>query len=506
VLVAAETMRAAQLEEGIAIRDFVSHADVAAQREARKALAASEKAYADGAAQLQTYAAGADMTELRALAATLAQAQAGVTAKVREAIELADNAEFQQAQAVVYREARPLQSAIGGQLTQLTALATRFAKERGQAARQAAESAQQRMAGVVIVALLVGIAATWWITRGIVRPLGHAVEVAERVARGDLSGKLPPAPHDETGRVITALGNMREGLRRLANEIRRSAALVSEASEEIYRGNTDLAARTEEQAASLEETAASAEQLTATVKQNSENAGRASALARDASRMAEDGGRVVGSVVETMDGIHASSRQISEIVGLIEGIAFQTNLLALNAAVEAARAGEHGRGFAVVAAEVRDLSRRCSESAKQIRNLVRDAVGRADAGAKLAGEAGKAMAGLVDTVKGVSALVAEIAGASEEQRSGIEQVNTTIGQLESVTQRNAALVERINAMTDSLLNQSHELLQATSRFRLEEGDGEPGPMAREAAVAGSTPPALQRPSPGRPALAKPRAT
>jgi methyl-accepting chemotaxis protein len=470
VLNAANAMRVAQLDEAVAIRDFVSHADVAAQREARKALAESEKAYAQAAAILEARAAAGGLGDLASIAAKLKETQAGVTAKIREAVDLADNAEFQQAQAVVYRETRPLQLAIATQLGELSALATNKARERGGLARRAADGAMTQLVVVLAVALLLGVGATFWITRGIVGPLGSAVRMAENVARGDLTGTLPQASNDETGRVLTALGNMQQGLQRLAHDIRRSAAFVSDASEQISRGNTDLAARTEEQASSLEETAASAEQLTATVKRNTQNATRASGLAKEASVLAEDGGRVVGSVVETMGGIHTSTRRIAEITGLIESIAFQTNLLALNAAIEAARAGEHGRGFAVVASEVRLLSKRCSESAEQIRSLVADAVGRANEGASLATNAGESMSSLVAKVKSVSELVAEIAHASEEQRSGIEQVSSTIVQMETVTQRNAALVEEISAMTETLLDQSRELVRSTSQFRLDDSD------------------------------------
>jgi methyl-accepting chemotaxis protein len=343
-----------------------------------------------------------------------------------------------------------------------------MAASRAQEAQTAARRTELQLAAALLTAVLAGVAATFVITRGIVRPLGSAVALAERVAGGDLCADPPTITRDETGRVLAALSNMQSGLGRLARSIRDSASLVSGASERISSGNTDLAARTQEQATSLEETAASVEELTATVKQNSENAVKASTLARSAAQLADDGGRSVGRLVETMDGIRASSRKVSEIVALIDGIAFQTNLLALNAAVEAARAGEHGRGFAVVAAEVRSLANRSADASREIKGLVADAVGRADSGAGIGSEAGESMSNIVRVAREVADVVEEIARASAEQRSGIEQVNVTISQMEAATQRNAGLVEENAALTESLLAQSRELVAAASQFKVRE--------------------------------------
>jgi len=464
LLNAANTMLVAQLDGAVAVRDFVSHADVKAQKVSRAALSESEKSYAAAAATLETLAAPAGLERVREIAAKLKGAQAQVSAKVRSAIELSDNAEFQQAQAVVYRDARPLQAAIAADLNKLVAMTNALAAERAESARAVARRAEIEMVLVLLAALALGIGATFVITRGIVRPLNSAVRMAERVAMGDLTGDTPLGARDETGRVLAALGQMQAGLQRLARGIRGSAGLVSDLSEKISAGNRDLAERTEHQASSLEETAASVEELTATVKQNSDNSAKASSLAREAADLAEAGGHSVASVVTTMADIHAYSRKVADIVGIIDSIAFQTNLLALNAAVEAARAGEHGRGFAVVAAEVRVLAKRSADASKEINTLTGEAVERAQQGARLATGAGESMSNVVRVAKAVSDLVADIARASEEQRSGIEQVNATIAQMEAVTQRNSSLVGEMNSVTESLLAQSRDLV---GQFKLE---------------------------------------
>ena len=241
--------------------------------------------------------------------------------------------------------------------------------------------------------------------------------------------------------------------------------MVSDISAQIAQGNVDLSQRTEEQASTLEETASSMEELTSTVTQNAQNARQASTLAVSASDVARKGGQVVGQVVSTMTGISESSKKISDIISVIDGIAFQTNILALNAAVEAARAGEQGRGFAVVAAEVRNLAQRSASAAKEIKTLIGDSVNKVDAGTKLVGAAGKTMDEIVGSVKQVSDLITEIAAASQEQSAGIEQVNTAITQMDQVVQQNASLVEEATAATESMKEQASALLQMVSRFK-----------------------------------------
>lgn len=468
LLDAANAMRVAQLGEAVAIRDFVSMADVASQKKALAALRASEKAYAEAAAELERVAVE---TGSSAIAAEVKKVKAGstqLTAKLQQALDLSDSAEYQQAQTLVYAEVRPLQAAIGATLQDLTQHARKLAVERAQEARAQASSSQRRLVAAVVAGLLVGVLATLAITRSIVRPLHSAVRAAERVADGDLTALHVEARGDETGRVLAALASMQQRLHALVRAIREGADSVSRASEQIAGGNTDLAARTEEQAASLEETAASVEELTASVKQNSEYAGKASELAQRAAELAVGGGQAVGGVVDSMQGIQRSSRKVSDIVGLMDDLAFQTNLLALNAAVEAARAGEQGRGFAVVAAQVRVLAQRSAEASKDIKQLVTDAVTQANNGATAAGRAGETMDKVVRVAKEVAEVVAQIARATDEQRTGIEQVNGTIAQLEGVTQSNSGLVQEISSLTESLLAQARDQVAAASRFRLDD--------------------------------------
>jgi methyl-accepting chemotaxis protein len=332
-----------------------------------------------------------------------------------------------------------------------------------------------------IVALVVGALFAWRLTIGIVKPLGHAVKVAETVAAGDLSSRIEVRSKDETGQLMQALKDMNASLAKVVGEVRHGTDTIATASGQIAAGNQDLSARTEEQASSLEQTAASMEELTSTVKQNADNARQANQLAVSASEVAVKGGSVVSQVVDTMASINASSKKIVDIIGVIDGIAFQTNILALNAAVEAARAGEQGRGFAVVAAEVRNLAQRSAAAAKEIKGLIGDSVEKVEAGSALVGEAGHTMEEIVASVKRVTDIMGEITAASQEQTSGIEQINQAITQMDQVTQQNAALVEEASAAAQSLQEQAGGLVQSVSVFRL--GNEQQSAPAQRAAAA-----------------------
>jgi methyl-accepting chemotaxis protein len=295
-----------------------------------------------------------------------------------------------------------------------------------------------------------------------------AANVAQNVAQGDLSRQIVLKPGD-TGSLMAQLGTMQESLSKVVADVRQSAEGVASASAEIADGNRDLSARTEQQASSLEETAASMEQLGSQVRQNADSARDANQLALNASVVALKGGEIVGEVVGTMKDINNSSRRISEIIGVIDSIAFQTNILALNAAVEAARAGEHGRGFAVVATEVRSLAGRCALAAKEIKSLIAASVERVDHGTQLVDQAGSTMQEIVSSIKHVTDIMGEISAASNEQSIGVSQVGEAVAQMDEVTQQNAALVEQVAAAAEHLKSQAQELVQTVSVFKLNAG-------------------------------------
>lgn len=331
------------------------------------------------------------------------------------------------------------------------------------------------------LSVLVGVGGAISITRSITEPLNRAVDVAEQVARGDLTAHVDSSASDETGNLLRALKEMTTSLARTVYEVRVGSEMISTASGEIASGNLDLSGRTETQASSLEETASTMEELTSTVKQNADNARQANQLVVSASDVAVKGGHVVGQVVQTMGSIKESSRKIFDIISVIDSIAFQTNILALNAAVEAARAGEQGRGFAVVATEVRNLAQRSAGAAKEIKTLIEDSVNKVDTGSKLVDEAGHTMEEIVQSVKQVADIMSEITAASQEQSSGIEQVNEAIGQMDEMTQQNAALVEEAAAAAQSLQDQAQSLAQAVGTFRLDQHAN----LARSAPSTGS---------------------
>jgi methyl-accepting chemotaxis protein len=354
--------------------------------------------------------------------------------------------------------------------------------------------------GALAVALAAFLAL--WLAKNITGPLRYAVSVAKRVATGDLTARVEVRSQDETGELLTALKDMNASLLDIVTRVRSGTDTIATASGEINAGNQDLSARTEQQASSLEETASSMEELTSTVKQNADHAGEASKLATAASDTALRGGAVVSEVVSTMGSINESARRISDIISVIDGIAFQTNILALNAAVEAARAGEQGRGFAVVASEVRNLAQRSAAAAREIKVLIVDSVEKVEAGSRLVDQAGSTMEEVVGSVKRVSDIISEIAAASGEQRAGIEQVNQAISQMDNATQQNAALVEEAAAAADSMQDQARELAQLVGTFQTGQDSAPASAPVRTrvpAAAARPAPPASPRKALTRPA-------
>ena len=340
------------------------------------------------------------------------------------------------------------------------------------AARAEADHSTARMVTIALLAIAVILALGCWvfINRTVLRPLHEAGGHFDKIAGGDFTGRIEVRSTNEIGSLFAAIKRMQESLTRTVSAVRRGVDEINVGSREISAGNTDLSSRTEQQAASLEETAASMEQLASTVKQNADNARQANQLAASASDVAERGGSAVSEVVTTMQAISASSRKISEIVSVIDGIAFQTNILALNAAVEAARAGEQGKGFAVVAGEVRSLAQRSAQAAKEIKGLIEDSVGKVGAGSQQVERAGATMQEIVASVKRVTDIMGEISAASEEQSSGIDQVNRAVSQMDEVTQQNAALVEEAAAAAGSLQEQSQRLAEAVAVFKINAGE------------------------------------
>jgi len=349
------------------------------------------------------------------------------------------------------------------------------------------EAATERsfMLIVSLSALLVLLSLTiaWLISASITKPLEAAIDVAATVASGDLRTDFAPASRDQIGDLMRALKAMNDALGSVVGEVQSGTHAIALASGEIAAGNQDLSARTEQQAASLEETAASMVELTSTVRQNADNARQANALAQAASDVALRGGDIVGQVVETMGSIDGSARKIVDIIGVIDGIAFQTNILALNAAVEAARAGEQGRGFAVVATEVRNLAQRSAAAAKEIKGLIDNSVQQVDIGARLVQQAGSTMSEVVASVRRVTDMMGEITSASQEQSTGIDQVNVAIAQMDSVTQQNAALVEEAAAAADSMREQAAGLARVAAGFKLHRTQAAPTAAARARAAA-----------------------
>ena len=396
------------------------------------------------------------------------------------------------------------------QLNDFSANINKYSQEMLQTSRAHASTMTYVYIGLALLILAVSLGAFLFMNRVVLRPLRAVGESFDKIAAGDLTVRVDVNSTNEVGALMAAVKRMQESLARTVSAVRRGVDEINVGSREISAGNTDLSSRTEEQAASLEETAASMEQLASTVKQNADNARQANQLAASASDVAERGGSAVAEVVSTMEGISASSRKISEIVSVIDGIAFQTNILALNAAVEAARAGEQGKGFAVVAGEVRSLAQRSAQAAKEIKGLIEDSVSKVGAGSQQVERAGATMQEIVASVKRVTDIMGEISAASEEQSSGIDQVNRAVSQMDEVTQQNAALVEEAAAAAGSLQDQAQRLAEAVAVFKINAGEvievparqlaQQHRPAARVAApAAAATPARAPEPAPAAPA-------
>ncbi len=323
------------------------------------------------------------------------------------------------------------------------------------------------MTGLICLALLIPVG--WWVGRKGASSLSAICTVAQQAADGDLSARAPVTSNDELGQLGQGMNSMLDNIANVVGEVRQAAEHVSTASSEITQGNEDLSQRTSAQAGALEETSASMEEMTSTIKQNADNAKQANQLAVAAREVAEKGGAVTDKAVDAMGEINKSSKKIADIINVIDEIAFQTNLLALNAAVEAARAGEQGRGFAVVASEVRNLAQRSATAAKEIKTLINESVQKVGDGSDLVNQSGQTLAEIVDSVKRVTDIIAEISAASQEQASGIDQVNKAVMQMDQGTQQNAALVEQATSASQSMKQQAGALIEQVAFFKVTEG-------------------------------------
>ncbi|MDY0962216.1 methyl-accepting chemotaxis protein [Massilia sp. CFBP9026] len=456
----------------IALRNMMLNADAADRQKQVDQIRASRRV-------MDEMLAGLDKTlatpQGREILGRMTSASGSYLAGQEALLKLIAAGDDEGARTYLARELRPVLARLKGATAEQITLQKERSVRAGIEAEDTYRSTTWLMSIVGALALVLAAVVAWWITRSITRPLVRALEVANTVAAGDLTSRIDVTSRDETGQLLQALKTMNENLARTVGTVRVGTDTIAVAAAQVASGSQDLSSRTEQQASALEETASSMEELTSTVKQNADNARQANKLAESASNVAARGGEVIHQVVHTMDQINASSTKITDIIGVIDGIAFQTNILALNAAVEAARAGEQGRGFAVVASEVRNLAQRSAAAAREIKGLIGDSSGKVADGSRLVAEAGATMQEIVESVRRVTDIMAEISAASQEQTAGIEQINGAVAQMDEGTQQNAALVEEAAAASASMQEQAAKLAQAVGVFRI---DGE---QARAAA-------------------------
>ncbi|MFM0331892.1 methyl-accepting chemotaxis protein [Paraburkholderia strydomiana] len=467
----ANELRSSIQDRAIALRNLALISDPRDVAQEAERMKKQDQLYADAFQQLsRMFAEPGTAPKERSLLDQIKQDEAAAMAPQRKAMDLALAHDTAGAMQELLQNARPPQRVWLARAVELAALEDQQNKEARENAVATYAKVRTMVAVIAAIAVLLGILTAALISRSILRQLGGepsaAQEMAAQIAEGNLTVSVQVAPGDRTS-LMASLEAMREKLTSIVSGIKTSAESISVAAGEIAQGNQDLSQRTEEQAASLQQTAASMEELTSTVRNNTDNARQGSTLASAASATAASGGEVVQQVVATMQDISSSSTKVTEIISVIEGIAFQTNILALNAAVEAARAGEDGRGFAVVAGEVRTLAQRSATAAKEIKDLIEASVSHVTNGSQLVENAGQTMGEVVRSVRQVTDIMGEIASASSEQTKGIEQVNVAVTQMDEVTQQNAALVEQATAAAQAMSDQAESLRAAVSIFRVD---------------------------------------
>jgi methyl-accepting chemotaxis protein len=462
-------------DRAIALRDVVLAGGADAAKPHVELIRKLDEKYQQSAGPLDALFATSKnlLPEEKQALATIKDVERRTQPLIAKVIELRQADKLLDAAALLDKQAAPAFVEWLASVNRLIDLEEKLNNDAARDARALTGSFLAWMLGLLAVAVAAGALAAWTISRNLLRQLGgqpdYAVTIAGAIAAGDLSVPIATRADDKSS-LLYAMKGMRDSLVTIVSQVRTGTMTIANASTEITAGNHDLSERSERQAGTLEETASSMEELTGTVRQNADNARQANTLAESASSVAQRGGAVVAQVVQTMASINQSSKQIAEIIGVIDGIAFQTNILALNAAVEAARAGEQGRGFAVVASEVRNLAQRSASAAKEIKGLISDSVAKVDDGAKLVDEAGSTMEEIVTSVKRVTDIMAEISSASQEQTVGIEQVNRAIGQMDETTRQNATLVEQAGAAASALQEEAENLARLVSIFKLNGAD------------------------------------